>query len=127
MNVEPTNYIIKLKTCYKYLAKSRVVNRRETDDEALEYFQRFCNDAIPKTDNEIQFRDAIRDLYYADKTSFLKCAIKHPYFILLTESRTIVIHFNIQDIIFIKWDGSQYTVQKNDLRLVPKKYLNKNM
>lgn len=114
MNENNFSYVSRLKSCYKFLSSSRVVNRRETDPEALEYFQRFCNDTVPKNEFELQFRDAIRDLYYADKTSFLRCASKSPHLILLTENREIVMHFRIQDLVFIKWDGYQYSVEKND-------------
>lgn len=122
MGDESFTYVTRLKSCYKFLSKSRVVLRRETDAEALEFFQRFCNDTIPKSEAELQFRDAIRDLYYADKTSFLRCASKNPHLILLTENREIVLHFRIQDIIFIKWDGYQYHIQKNDYPYGAKKW-----
>ena len=89
MNENNFSYVSRLKSCYKFLSSSRVVNRRETDPEALEYFQRFCNDTVPKNEFELQFRDTIRDLYYADKTSFLRCVSKSPYLILLTENREI--------------------------------------
>lgn len=119
------NYLNKLKINYNYLAKSRVVNRRETDPEALAYFQNFCNESIPKTESENMVRDLARDLFYADKTSFIRCCrSSNSHYILLTDNRTIVMHFGIQDLIFIKWDGNKYIVQKNDIQLTPKKFRN---
>jgi|SRR6185437_15389085 len=109
----------RLRVCYSQLCKSRVVNKRETDDEALEFFQSFCNISIPRNDAERELNMTIRSLYYGDKTSFIKCAEKAPHLILLTEARSIVLHFGIYNLIYLNWDKntSQYKAVKNEASL----------
>lgn len=118
-------YTGRLRSCYKYLARSRVVNRRETDEEALEYFQRFCNDTIPKNAHEAEIRDTLRNMYYTNKTSFIQCINKDPHLVLLTEARAIVVHFGIHDLIYIQWTNGSYLVKKNEIPQTPERFQTK--
>lgn len=126
VEAQTQNYVGRLQACYKMLSRSRVVHKRETDGEALEYFQRFCNEALPKDESETLLRVVINNLYHNDKTSFNRCISKDQYLVLLTDARSIVVHFGVQNLIYIKWDGSQYSVQKNDVPVTPEKFNRNN-
>jgi|NOAtaT_7_FD_contig_61_3861965_length_847_multi_5_in_0_out_0_2 hypothetical protein len=110
-----TSYINHLKLCYNTLKKSRLVNHRDTDLEALEYFQNWCNTSSPRSREEAEVKRAVRELYNANKTSFLQCVAILPYYILLTDTRSIVLHFGIHKLAFIKWEDGKYIVEKNNL------------
>lgn len=114
MSVE--NYNDRLRIVYNKLVNSRVIKQRETDEEALKYFETECNKALPKNQHELEICDVIKSMYHADKTSFAKCIITMPQYVLLTEARAIVFLFNIQNLIYIEWNknSQQYIVRKND-------------
>jgi hypothetical protein len=109
-----------LKSCYKNMLDSRLVKHRDTDLEALSYFNQLCNRTIPRTDSEKEIKNMFREMYYGDKTSYLSCINKTPHLVLLTEARAIVLHFGIFDIIYIEWKDDQYIVSKNDYYEYPR-------
>lgn len=112
---EVNNYIEKLRRIYKSLLSSRVISQRESDPEALQYFEKCCNESLPINDHENDLRDLVRNLYYTDKTAFKSCTSKNSHLILLTEARAVVVHFGVQNLIYIEWDkdNKQYHVVKN--------------
>lgn len=116
--VTPTrqSYASRLEACYKFLTRSRVVKKGETDADALEYFARFCNDALPAANDlaEHEFRKHFRDLYHKNKKLYHDFVVAtHPYLILLTEARAIVTHFKVDNLIYINWEGDRYRVVVN--------------
>jgi hypothetical protein len=123
----PQTYTARLINSYRYLFKSRVVRGHEVDDDSLTYFERFCNDALPRNESEAEMRETIKSLYHADKKAFNLCIEKNSHFILLTEARAIVVHFGISNLIYIDWDkqSKSYKVKKNSSPVVSDKYQNK--
>ena len=119
-------YLYKLRTKYNILKTSRLVVKGDKDKEALDYFQKNLNDSIYTNEHEYEITAMIKNLYYADKASFNRCARKEPALILLTENRNIVVHFKIQDIIFIQWTGNDYVVQENDIMILSDKSEKRN-
>jgi hypothetical protein len=116
--VTPTHqsYVSRLQSCYKYLERSRVVKHYATDEDALQYFEKFCNDALPAPGDhsERDFRNVFRDIYYKNKRNFHEVIAKvHPYLILLTEARAIVMHFGVENVIYINWETDRYCVSVN--------------
>ena|SRR5271168_2720457 len=109
------SYISRLKQAYKNIDSSRVVTKKETDTDALSYFQQMCNNTLPKSESEAELRETIRNMFYADRTCFYRCVVKNEYLILLTEARSIVLHFHINNLVYVEWNGSQYVVRKNDI------------
>jgi hypothetical protein len=107
------SFIARLKSSYRLLERSRLANHRETDQDALGYFQRICNESLPKNEAEQEFKDGIRELYYANKTSFTQCLVRAPHYVLLTEARAIVLHFGVQDLVYIEWKNNEYVVSEN--------------
>lgn len=118
------SYIERLRSTYNHLIKSRVVNKGETDKDALEFFEHHCNESLPKTGAEIEFRTLIKNMYFSDKTAFRKCIKDQPFLILLTEARAFVVHLKVQNKVFIRWEGKSYTVEVND-NPVPEKYISR--
>lgn len=118
------SYTGRLQVVYDKMVNSRVVNKRETDDEALNHFQQLCNETLPKNIYEVEFRNAIKNMYYTNRTSFDACVTSTPYLRLITEARSIVLHFGIDMIIYIKWIESQnqYEVLKNNKQFAPNYY-----
>lgn len=108
------NFIAKLKANYGHLERSRLAKHRETDSDSLGYFERILNESLPQNEAENDLKDAMRDLYHADKTALCQCFVREPAYVLLTEARAIVLHFGIQDIIYIEWTGEKFHVTEND-------------
>ncbi len=108
-------FTARLKTVYKQLSNSRVVKNRETDDDALQHFGRLCNECLPCNEAEIEVKNLIKNLYKCNPTSFLSCIIDDPYVVLLIDARNMVIHFGIQNVVYIRWDQTtnSYCVEKN--------------
>lgn len=109
------SYIARVKNCYKIIATSRVVKKHETDKEAIEFFEKFCNESLPKGPHENEMKNMIRELYNNNKDAFATCVSQSPYLFLLTEARAIVMHFDIQNVVYIKWNNidKKYLVEKN--------------
>jgi len=103
-----------LKSCYNNMIDSRLIKHQDTDFEALSYFGQLCNRTLPRNSSETETKNMFRQLYYADKTSYLRCVNNAPHFVLLTEARAIVLHFGIHEIVYIEWKDDQYEVRKND-------------
>lgn len=108
------NFIARLKANYGHLERSRLAKHRETDSDSLGYFERVLNESLPQNEAENDLKDAMRDLYHADKTALSQCFVRAPAYVLLTEARAIVLHFGIQDIIYIEWTGEKFHVTEND-------------
>jgi hypothetical protein len=121
MDAAPADYISRLKDCYKFLDRSRLTSKQETDLDALEHFQDYCNKALPQTREEELVKTAVRDLYFADKTSFTRCLVRAPHFVLLTEAHAIVKHFGIQELVYIEWHDNKYIVTLNNLETNPRR------
>lgn len=121
------SYLVRLKICYNALSNSRVVKRRETDTEALNYFEKFCNESLPESSTEEELRNCIKNLYKCNPTSFVECAANDPYLFLLTEARAIVQHFGVREIIYIRWNMENrcYMVEKNTKSLTPNRFQKK--
>jgi hypothetical protein len=107
-------YISLVMRSYRTLGNSRLVVRQETDLESLTYFQKMINQCLPRTRDEIDFRNTIRNIYREDKTGFNKYLETMPHLVLLTEARAMVTHFGIQDHVYIEWKDGSYRVVNNE-------------
>lgn len=111
-------YIEKIKHQYRLLCNSRLVLKHETDFEALEFFEVALNETNPATKEENDIKMLVRKLYLNDKVAFQKCIEKDPFYILMTEARSIVFHFGIQYLIYIKWN-QKYSISLFNKCLMP--------
>lgn len=94
---------------YKLLERSRVVNKKDRDEDALSYFEGILNKAQPSNDAEVPLRQLVRDLYFKNPGKFrslirgtsLECLV------LWTESKAIVEMLGLRGVVYIKWNGPQ--------------------
>lgn len=114
-------YICYLKGCYKDLNTSRLVKNRETDQDALEYFQNTCNRALPRNEAESTLKQILLELYRSNRTAFSKCLEGAPHFFLLIEARALVHHFGIHDLIYMEWKNDKYEVLREKKKKKAKK------
>lgn len=108
------SYIERLKWAHGNLMKSRVVTKGESDEDALGFFEHYCNESLPQTPEEVEFRTLVKNMYFTDKTAFGKCVREQPFLMLLTEARAFVYHFKVQNLIYIRWNGKSYNITVND-------------
>jgi len=94
---------------YNLLKKSRVVVKKENDEEALSYFQNILNEAQPKTSEDITIHRIVKGMYNENKHRFLSF-IKNTSFeclVLWTESRSIVNYLGLRGVVYTKWTGKE--------------------
>ena len=105
-----------LYNAYNNLKKSRVVVKKNVDDEALTYFQNVLNSSGPKNNDEFVLYTFVRGLYYENKYKFISF-IRNTSFeclVLWTEWRNIVDFLYLRNVINIKWQSQlkQFKVTK---------------
>ena len=98
---------------YNSLRKSRVVLKRDTDDEALKYFQKLLNNAQPTGGDDLVVQRFVKSQYNDNKHRYLSFIrnTASECLVLWTESRSIVNFLGLRGLIYIKWDGSTRTYQ----------------
>jgi hypothetical protein len=89
------------------LKRSRAVSKKETDEEALGFFQSVLNKAQPVSKEELIQHQLIKSLYNENKSQFLSFIrnTRMESLILWTEARAIVSHFGLRGSIYAKWTG----------------------
>jgi hypothetical protein len=100
---------------FSQIKNSRLVNKKNTDEEALSYVQKFLNAAQPVNEKETLMHDMVKTMYYADKRGFvrfLKSNSNIACMILWTEARAIVDFFGLRRVAYIRWMGREtlYTI-----------------
>lgn len=101
---------------YSQLLKCRLISKKEYDDEAIQYFGKILNSAMPirEYDNIIYY--FIKDLFHEDKEKFINYISGNNLqpLILYTDNINIIKHFNLQYKIYINWDSEKniYIVAK---------------
>jgi len=102
-------YIFRLKNLYKKISNSSLIVNHNTDAQSLKHFENICNDSLPKNKDENEIKMAFRRLYLNNREAFIYCIKKTPYYIFFIDAKDICFHFNLQYVIYMKWDQS-YTV-----------------
>jgi hypothetical protein len=102
---------------YTQLKKSRVVVKKENDNNAIAYFNNMLNQAQPVSHDDFLIQQFVKNMYNENKRSFLKFIRTVPgldALILWTDANTIVNEFGLKGVVYIKWTGkdSLYTVSK---------------
>lgn len=90
---------------YKVIKNSTLINNLELNDETIKEFQDTLNQAQPITDIDKTMFETFRLLYRStiEFDRFIgKNKIKH--LILWTESKSIVRHFNLYGLVYVKWN-----------------------
>ena len=102
---------------YNMLKQSRVVTKKETDDEAVGFLQTVLNEAQPKSAEEHTLHRFVKNMYNENKYRFLSF-IRNTNFeclVLWTESIAIVNYLGLRGIIYISWTGVEtlYSITKH--------------
>jgi hypothetical protein len=103
-------------TSYSLLKRSRVVLKKDTDCEALQYFQSILNEAQPSTTEDMALYKFVKGMYNENKYKFLSFISNTSYecLVLWTESKTIINTLRLRGVVYIKWssDTLAYTVSE---------------
>jgi len=99
-------YIERLRHIYFKIRKSHLVQNKSTDVRALSHIEDLLNESLPTNAVEAEIKNTIRKLYYTNREGFLELIEKNPYFILFTDVKDIVTHFNLNYVIFIRYQQS---------------------
>lgn len=95
---------------YKDILMCDIVNKQSLTVENINAFEILLNKAQPQDNEMIIMRDAIQFLYRKNPSNFINFLVRSrlSHFILWTESKCIVRHFNLHGILYIKWVNSRY-------------------
>lgn len=104
----------RLKQNYTKLSNSSLVLSGDISEKSLDYFQRVLNSVQPKTEMETTYKTVLRNMKDVNKYGLLMFVKNRhsSHFVQLLDSLSIVRHFNIHNLVFLKWDRSsnQYIV-----------------
>jgi hypothetical protein len=106
---ETFGYLERLRSIHKTMNDSRLVNQQERDTESMRYFEKLCNESLPQNEAEQEIKQAIRSLYYTDKSTFNRFLHRLPWYVLLTDARNIVYTFGIHELVYIAYDDDDST------------------
>lgn len=122
-NQEEQTYRARLRNAYHKLCKSHLVNRKDTSEGSLKFFEERLNEAMPRDDVERDQVRIVKDLYYnapqltyraitAERDGMNKQA---PY-VLWTNAWCITRHFEIESAVHLDQDATQnmYHVRLQD-------------
>ena len=93
---------------YRLLGESRLITKRDSDPEALQYFQTVLNKAQPVSSEELLLHRFVRAMYNENKNKFLSF-IRNTYFeclVLWTDHVTIVNFTGLRGVIYIEWNNT---------------------
>ena len=96
-------FLERLRRIYSRICKCYLVRDKNTDIQSIEYFEAQLNESLPLNNAEFEVKVTLRKLYYSNRIAFLNLIQSEPYFILITDIKDIVSHFNLNHIIFIKY------------------------
>lgn len=106
----------RLQNSYFQLFNSRLISKNHYDSEAITHFEALLNSSLPTTDYENSIYYFIKEIYYDDRNKFLNFIQNSNLqpFILYTDNKNIINHFNLQYKIYITWDkkNKKYKVEK---------------
>jgi len=111
---EDQTFRSRLHNAYHKLCKSHLVNRKDTSEGSLKFFEERLNEAMPRDSVEHDQVRVIKDLYHnapqltyrsitAEKDGMSKQA---PY-VLWTNAWCITRHFGVEGVVYLDWDSTQ--------------------
>jgi hypothetical protein len=100
---------------YKNITHSSLYTSNDLTEETIKEFQDFLNGAQP-TENDLTMFNTFRLLYRSTKDFdrfLIKNRLKH--LILWTEAKSIVRHFNLYGLVYVKWnvENHQYECSRH--------------
>jgi len=97
---------------YNMLKRSRLILRREVDDDSLNYFNSIMNEALPRSaDDAIYY--FVKGMYNENKAKFISFIrnTNLECLVLWTDSRAIVRMLGLRGLVYIKWVGREGVYQ----------------
>ena len=100
----------KVYDCYKAILACDLITKKALDTKYVAEFQNFLNESQPSNDEEHTTRSLIQFLYRKNPNNFIKFLIRSHlnHLILWTEAKCIVRHFDLQGVLYVKWNEHQY-------------------
>ncbi len=106
----------RLQNSYFQLFNSRLISKKHYDNEAIKHFESLLNSSLPTTDYENAIYYFIKEIYYDDRKKFLSFIHNSNLqpFILYTNNKNIINHFELEYKIYINWDKikKKYKVER---------------
>lgn len=94
-----------LETCYAKLKACPLVIKKDTSFDAIIYFQTILNDAQPSCEHDAVEKRVVQTLFRSNKNQFTRFIERNvPHFILWTEARFILRHFDLVDAINLRFN-----------------------
>lgn len=110
------SYLARVQRCYGYLRKSRIVKNAPlaVDDDALNHFIRYVNEALPTNPEEEAVEQTVKHMYFGNKGGFVRGLTSRNKsnnarrdtrcYILLTIGLEIVREFGLTRVIHLQWN-----------------------
>jgi hypothetical protein len=98
----------RLRINYNILKNNKFTKSSENFQENITFIENILNDSQPQTPQEIYMRTMIQFMFRKNTEDFYNFIMKNKmnYFIFWTDSRHIVRHFRLQNLVYVKWNGS---------------------
>lgn len=110
-NQEEQSFRSRVHNAYHKLSRSYLVNREDTSEGSLTFFESRLNDALPRTDVEKDQVRIIKDLFhnaphltYRVITAERDGMSKQSMYVLWTNAWCITRHFKIEHLVTLEWD-----------------------
>lgn len=113
-----TDYDHRLKQNYARIIKSSLVNSADISEQSMGHFQRLLNSVQPSSDSEMACKTMLRRMKDGNRfglSMFLKNR-NSAHLVQWLDALTIVQHFKIQNLIFLKWDKTTQVFIVSQLR-----------
>lgn len=100
----------RLKNNYTLIRNTETVNTGILNFQDIAYIQDCLNDAQPQRDEDGIMQKMFQFLYRRNPVDFNRFLMTNKlyYMLLWTEAKRIVMHFRLNRLIHIKWDGVKY-------------------
>ena len=107
-----------LRDKYQRIRSCKLLVDKTLERENIEEFQQLLNEAQPPADQSEQ-RSMIQFLYRKHPSNFCQFLARSNLnsYILWTEAKSIVMHFGLRGVVYVKWDTDKYvcSLHKNVL------------
>jgi hypothetical protein len=102
----------RLRGTYNDVVHSDLLKNGDLSLASLNAFESLLNLAQPKDDTEMTIKHQIHFMYRQNPRAFYEWVVRSgmEYLILWTESKIIVMHFQIKTKVYIRWDDGVYAV-----------------
>jgi hypothetical protein len=96
-----------LRNNYQRIRNCKLLVDKTLYDDNIEEFQQLLNESQPTTDQEMYQRSMVQFLYRKNPSDFCQFLARSGLnsFVLWTEAKSIVMHFGLKGVVYVKWDN----------------------